>query len=165
MKKTKILMISCCMALCLAGCGTKSPEETGPHVESIPVDESAQTGERTVADEGAQTGESTVADEGTQSDDAISQEQALEAIKNYCLINNPDLEGMVDSDEYTINWDVTTNEAGEIVVLYRSYTAAEIRYYINPDSGETYVTERVPGIIDDEQRTDENFNVKDYLVK
>ncbi len=61
MKKTKILMISCCMAICLAGCGTKSPEETGPHVESIPVDESAQTGERTVADE------------GTQSDDAISQ--------------------------------------------------------------------------------------------
>ena len=72
---------------------------------------------------------------------------------------------MVDSDEYTINWDVTTNEAGEIVVLYRSYTAAEIRYYINPASGETYVTERVPGIIDDEQRTDESFNVKDYLVK
>ena len=144
-------MISCCMALCLAGCGTKSPEETGPHVESIPADESAQTGE------------STVADEGTQSDDAISQEQALEAIKNYCFITNPDLEGMVDSDEYTINWDVTTNEAGEIVVLYRSYTAAEIRYYINPASGETYVTERVPGIIDDEQRTDESFNVKDYL--
>ena len=147
MKKTKILMISCCMAICLAGCGTKSPEETGPHIESIPADESAPV------------------DESAQADDAISQEQALEAIKNYCLINNPDLEGMVDSDEYTINWDATTNEAGEIVVLYRSYTAAEIRYYINPSSGETYVTERVPGIIDDEQRTDESFNVKDYMEK
>ena len=159
MKKTKILMISCCMAICLVGCGTKSPEETGPHIESIPADESVQADESTPADESAP------GDEGAQADDAISQEQALEAIKNYCFITNPDLEGMVDSDEYTINWDVTTNEAGEIVVLYRSYTAAEIRYYINPASGETYVTERVPGIIDDEQRTDESFNVKDYLVK
>ena len=165
MKKTKLLMISCCMALCLAGCGTKSPEETGPHIESIPVDESTTVDESSPADGSVQTDESTPADERVQADDAISQEQALEAIKNYCFITNPDLEGMVDSDEYTINWDVTTNEAGEIVVLYRSYTAAEIRYYINPSSGETYVTERVPGIIDDEQRTDESFNVKDYLVK
>ena len=163
MKKTKILMISCCMALCLAGCGTKSPEETGPHVESIPADESVTVDESSPADGSVQTDGSTPADESVQADDAISQEQALEAIKNYCFITNPDLEGMVDSDEYTINWDVTTNEAGEIVVLYRSYTAAEIRYYINPSSGETYVTERVPGIIDDEQRTDESFNVKDYL--
>ena len=181
MNRTKTLMISCCMALCLAGCATKSPEETGLHIESIPADESAPVDESASADESAQSDESVSADESAQSDesvsadesaqsdesvqsdDAISQEQALEAIKNYCVITNPDLAEMVDSDEYTIYWDVTTNEAGEIVVLYRSYTAAEIRYYINPASGETYVTERVPGIIDEEQRTDESFNVKDYM--
>ena len=104
-------------------------------------------------------------DESAQADDAISQEQALEAIKNYCLINNPDLEGMVDSDEYTINWDVTTNEAGEIVVLYRSYTAAEVRFYIDRVSGETYITEFVQGITEEEQKTGETLNIKGYIFE
>ncbi|MCR5790721.1 MAG: hypothetical protein K6G83_12600 [Lachnospiraceae bacterium] len=93
----------------------------------------------------------------------ITEEQALVAIKEYCFAANPDLEGMEDSDDYTIYWDVSTNENGEIVVLYRSYTGAQIRYYIDPESGETYVTELVPEIIDEEQRTEEGFNVKDFL--
>ena len=174
MNRTKILMISCCMALCLSACGMQSSEDAGLHIEQIPADESSQAGdvsEITSDTSGDTDSKDVIAAEKDSSDseggaaatDAISQEQALEAIKNYCFINNPDLEGMVGSDEYTINWDVTTNEAGEIVVLFRSYTAAEIRYYINPASGETYVTERVPGIIDEEQRTDESFNVKDYM--
>ncbi len=66
---------------------------------------------------------------------------------------------MEQSDKYTISWDVSTNEEKEIVVLYRSYTGAQIRYYIDPVSGKTYVTELVPGIIDEEQRTDESFNI------
>lgn len=96
--------------------------------------------------------------------DALTEDQALEAIKNYCFSNNPNLKNMVDSDEYTIYWSVTTNAANEIVVLYRSYTAAEIRYYIDPISGEAYVTELVPGIIDEEQRTDESLNVRNFLT-
>ena len=96
--------------------------------------------------------------------DALTEEQALEAIKNYCFTKNPDLKNMVDSGEYNIYWNATVNDANEIVVLFKSYTAAQIRYYINPVSGETYVTELVPGIIDEEQRTEESFNVKDYLV-
>ena len=88
----------------------------------------------------------------------ITEEQALAAIKEYCFTNNPGLEGMEDSDEYTSYWDVSTNENGEIVVLYRSYTGAQIRYYIDPESGETYVTELVPGIIDEEQRTEVRFD-------
>ena len=86
----------------------------------------------------------------------------LNAIKNYCFSSNPNLKSMVDSDEYTIYWDVNTNDSNEIVVLYRSYTGALIRYYIDPVSGEAYVTEQVPGIIDEEQRTEEKLNVRDY---
>ena len=94
--------------------------------------------------------------------DAITQKQALEAIQNYCFANDPDLESMMNSGDYTIFFETYTSDAGEIVVLYRSYTAAQIRYYINPSSGDVYVTELVPGIIDDEQKTDESFNIKDY---
>jgi len=103
--------------------------------------------------------------EGPESAEAgiITEEQALEAVRNYCYINNPDLKDMEDSEEYTIYWDVSTNENDEIVVLFRSYTGAQIRYYINPLSGDTYVTESVPGITDEENNTDESFNISDYL--
>ncbi len=100
---------------------------------------------------------------GRTAEGKLSNDQALEAIRNYCIANNPDLEGMSDSDDYTLYWDVSTSDAGETVVLYRSYTGAQIRYYIDPDSGETYVTELVPGIIDEEQKTDESFNAREYL--
>ncbi|MCR5301777.1 MAG: hypothetical protein K6E49_05000 [Lachnospiraceae bacterium] len=93
----------------------------------------------------------------------ITKEQAVEAIKKYCLANNPDLEAISGSDEHTVYWDASLSDSGEIVVLYRSYTGAQIRYYINPETGEAYTTELVPGIIDEEQKTDETLNVNDYL--
>ena len=49
-------------------------------------------------------------------------------------------------------------------MLYRSYTGAQIRYYVDPASGETYVTELVPGMIDEEQENGEKFNARDYLT-
>ena len=58
---------------------------------------------------------------------AISQDQALAAIKKYCFASDPGLEEMINS-------------------------------------GDVYVTELVPGIIDDEQRTDEKSNIKDYMA-
>ncbi|MCR5789785.1 MAG: hypothetical protein K6G83_07845 [Lachnospiraceae bacterium] len=146
MKKKITLMVSCCMAFCMAACGTGGGKEGAPETDADPAAGTAQT--ITITDA-----------------DTITEEQALTAIKNYCHINNPDLADMEDSDEYTIFWDVATNDAGETVVLYRSYTGAEIRYYIDPASGEVYVTELVPGIIDDEQRTEESFNIKDYLTE
>lgn len=94
---------------------------------------------------------------------ALTQEQALASIQNYCYEQNPELEKETDSDDTTVYWDVSTNDAGEIVVLFRSYTGSETRFYIDPVSGDTYSTELVPGIIDEEQRTDESFNTRDYL--
>ena len=100
---------------------------------------------------------------GRTAESKISNDQALEAIKKYCFANNPDLESMSGSDDYSIYWDVSNNDAGETVVLYRSYTGAQISYHIDPDSGKTYVTEFVPGITEEEQRTDEAFNVREYM--
>ena len=94
---------------------------------------------------------------------ALTEEQALASIQNYCYEQNPALEKETDSDDTMVYWDVSTNDAGEIVVLFRSYTGSETRFYIDPVSGDTYSTELVPGIIDEEQRTDESFNTRDYL--
>ena len=93
----------------------------------------------------------------------LTDDQLLSAIRNYCFKNNPDLKDIVDAGEYPTYWEIEPGHDNETVVLFRSYTGAQIRYYINPASGDTYVTEFVPGITDEEQKTDESFNVNDYL--
>ena len=93
----------------------------------------------------------------------LSDDQALQAIKNYCYAGNPSLKEIESAGEYPVNWEITSSSAQEIVVLYAAYTGAQIRYYIDPVTGETYVTEFVPGITAEEERTSESFNVRDYL--
>ena len=97
-----------------------------------------------------------------QNPNKITDDQALIAIKNYCYANIPDLKEMEKSNNYTINWEVVSSDEKEIVVLFRSYTGALVRYYIDVVSGDTYVTEFVEGIMDKEERTGESFNIKDY---
>lgn len=93
----------------------------------------------------------------------LSDEQALAAIRRYCYITDPDLEDIVDAGEYPVYWELASRDEQETVVLFRSYTGAQIRYYIDPVSGETYVTEFVPGITAEEERTEESLNAWDYL--
>ena len=93
----------------------------------------------------------------------ISEEQALAAIKKYCHTCNPDLESIADAGEYPVYWDISSVTDSEIVVLFRSYTGAQIRYYIDSVSGETYITEFVPGITSEEERTGESINAWDYI--
>ena len=97
-----------------------------------------------------------------QGEKRLSDEQALAAITRYCMINNPELEEHVNAGEYRVSWGLVSEDADQIVVLFRSYTGAQIRYYIDPVSGETYVTEYVSGIMTEEQRSEETLNVWDY---
>ena len=152
MKKRLALMLACVIALGLVACGTKTEETSSLQVEEIPA-----------AQESVQTSETTETAEAAETTDKITEEQATQAIHDYCIESFPDLANMEGSDDYTLYWEGSTNENGEIVVLYRAYTGALIRYYVNPETGDTYVTEQVPGIIDDEQRTEETLNVKDYI--
>jgi hypothetical protein len=98
----------------------------------------------------------------SRGDKRVSDEQALAAVRRYCLIGNPDLAGIENAGEYPVYWDIQSSDEQEIVVLFRSYTGAQIRYHIDPVSGEAYVTELVPGVTSGEARTDERLNVWDY---
>ena len=105
-------------------------------------------------------------EEPVQADDAqqvLDNDTAVAAIKNYCHETNPDLQNIEDAGEYPVYWEVESADEKQIVVLFRSYTGAQVRYYIDPASGDTYVTEFVPGITDAEEKTDESFNARDYL--
>ena len=93
----------------------------------------------------------------------LSDEQALSAIRNYCMVQNPELQSYVNSGEYPAYWDISASDEREIVVLYRSYTGAQVRYYIDRGTGNTCSTEFVPGITSEEVRTEESFNVRDYF--
>ena len=166
--KKRIAIVLCCMLMGISACGQNKTEQAAPDTAEDTAkaeqEQTAETDEAIVTDQAENAEEDTVTDQAENNEeDIITEEQALEAIKQYCFINNPELEEMADSDEYTIFWEVITNNAGEIVVLYRSYTGSQNRYYIDPKSGETYVTELVPGIIDEEQKTEESFNVRDYM--
>lgn len=165
-----MLTLAFTLAVCsLTGCGKVGSGSQNGTINN--ADTSALT-TASVSSESASTIVATLADKTEAasvelsggSSDTLTEKQALDAIKNYCFSRNLDLKGMAESGEYNIYWDVSTNEANEIVVLYRTYTATQIRYYIDPVSGETYVTELVPGIIDEEQRTEEKLNVRDYLA-
>lgn len=92
----------------------------------------------------------------------LTDEQALSAVRQYCFSRNPDLEDIVNAGEYPVYWEISSSDEQQITVLFRSYTGAQIRYYTDRLTGETYVTEFVPGITSEEQRTDESFNIRDY---
>lgn len=92
----------------------------------------------------------------------LSDEQALTAVTNYCKTANGELQSAIDAGQ-NVYWDVTESSDARIVVTFRSYTGAFNYFYVDRVSGETAVSERVPGIIDDEQLTPERLNVWAYL--
>ncbi len=93
----------------------------------------------------------------------VEDELALSIIQNYCLTQNPDLQGIVDAGEYPVSWEIESSDGQQVVILFRSYTGALVRYYIDRATGDTYVTEFVPGITAEEQRTGESFKLWDQV--
>ena len=141
----------------LSGCGRKNevPETSGaasgdaPVLEALPKEpEAPEVPEEPLSPE---------------AEGGLTEEQALTAIRNYCVSVNPDLEDIVNAGEYPAYWEISSADDQQIVVLYRSYTGALVRYYIDRLTGETRVTEFVPGITEEEQPTEESFNVNLYL--
>ena len=144
-KKICILLMLCTV---LAGCTEKTDEAVKTEINKEPAVQTEVIDETPAAD---------------TENVLISDDQAITAIKNYCHISNPDLENIEKEGEYPVYWEVQSSDENEIVVLFRSYTGAQIRYYIDPVSGDTYVTEFVPGITSEEEKTDEELNVRDYM--
>ncbi len=149
MTKHITIMMIIVAALAVTGCGKASAELSEPN-EGVEV-----IGEETpvMAEEPAAEGE-----KGKR----LTDDQAVSAIRDHCRLENPELEG-IEEDGYQVSWSVESSNEKEIVVLFRSYTGAEVRYHIDPVSGETYVTEFVQGITPEEETTGESFNVWDEI--
>ena len=87
MKRKIALIIACCMALGLVGCNSESSAEnstgSGLQVEAIPTETPQEP-------QAAETADAT---------DLITEQQAAEAIRNYCISENPELAEMVESED------------------------------------------------------------------
>ena len=130
--------------------------------EITEITEAAKVTEATENSETTETSEATISDDGKSG--LLTEEEALTAIKKYCYSKMPDLKEMEESGEYTIYWETESTDT-QIIVLFRSYTGAIVRYYIDPNSGDTYVTEFVQGVTDEEQPSDETLNIWDYVER
>lgn len=101
MKRTSIIILMTAVILAAAGCGLNDASETeiiggadGPTAIFI----SNEVGKGSVADD---------------PDGPITEEQALSAIKNYCHINNPDLSDIEKEGEYTVYWEIESEDDDE----------------------------------------------------
>ncbi len=173
MRNLKKLFIILTVVMVFAGCGKQSANElelkpdvfdegdVAPDDSIVGADEDSSK-EESVSD--ATVEDETATDEtATTGEGKISEDDALAAIQNYCYATIPDLKEDVEAGLYNVSWEVTSCDDSQVVVLYHSYTAAEVRYYIDRATGETYSTEFVEGITPEEERTDVSFNVKDYI--
>lgn len=145
------------------GAAAAAPAAEAPAAEAAPAAEEAAAAVEAPAAEAPAAEAWEPAEEAPAANGRLTDAQAKDAIRHYCILENPDLENYINEGEYPVYWEVTESNGEQIVVLFRSYTGALTRYYIDPYSGDTYVTEQVPGIIEDEQASGETLNVYDYL--
>lgn len=174
---TTCVLVLSMLATMACGCSGKSEDEE--IVDESIVTEAEATEEETTATEAtsaaaeettATTAEATTAATTAAASEAtteatsvtfgdITDEMALDGIHNRCILENPD-----NLDLGADHWIVESSSDSEVVVLFIAYTGAEIRYYIDRATGNTHVTEFVEGIHEEEQPSDESFNVKDYIT-
>lgn len=169
------VMLILALGLASAAC---SEDDTKPTAEETTASETVETTteatteatEETASETTAEITEETVTEvtidvevNVSSPDYQVTDDMILNAVKNYCYDQNPDLEDIVNEGEYTVYWEVESNDAREAVVLYRSYTGSHSRFYIDTQTWDFYVTEFLPGVTD-EERTGEEANLGDYLT-
>ena len=157
MKKNVLITMSLLTVLGIAGCSSNNTAAVVIPEDSEIVSEDIAT------DEGNQDPLPAEEDDGSDAPDVITDEEALDAVRSFVASTNPEIVAMEYSDDYTVVFEVESSTGEEVVVLFRSYTASQTRFYIDRHTGETKVTERVPGIIDEETPTGETFNIKNYM--
>jgi len=144
MKKMNLLMILLAFTLMLTGCGTDK-DYSKDYSDEIDLKSNMVTSPP----------ENTV--------EKITDEEAVLGVEQYCYEAFPDLKEGLDAGTYSVSWSVETSENEKAVVLFYSYTGSELRFYIDRASGETYVTEYMPGLSSAEEDTGVTFDIKDYI--
>ncbi len=155
-KKIYYALICALMIFSATGCGNNANGDSSANTEKIVLEQKEDR-------EDLNASEEVVSEKQDEEMELMTDDQAGEAIRNYSFIENPDLKSIIEEEEYPTYWIIDSSDENTIVVLYRSYTGVQKRFYIERSTGDTYSTEYVPGITDEEEQTDEHFNAKDYM--
>lgn len=164
--------------LTVTGCGAKTAV-TVPEAESIKMvqsetiqpeaalNETESEEDKQTEPESAPVSSEEVAEAESESEIVVmvplDTDKMIKAAKKYYYGQYPDMEEMEKSGEYNMYWEVESQSEKEVVLLFRSYTGAEVRFHVDYYSGETYITEFVSGITENEEKTGETFDIDDYL--
>ncbi len=161
MKKNVLISMSLLMVLSIAACGKAN--DTNNNIETPEITAEPLVDAAADAEDEYQDPLPAEEDDGEDAPEVVTDEQALEAVKNFVLSSNHGVTPEANGEEVTEYYEVESSTGEEIVVLYRSYTASQTRFYIERATGHTEVTELVPGIIDEETSTGESFNIWNYI--
>ncbi len=158
MKKNILISMSLLMVIGITACGNANVSDNNVEIPEITAEPINGQDDADI-DSDYEDPLPAIEDDGSDSPDVITDEEALDAVINFMSSTQPEV---ISNDDYTEYLIVESSTPEQIVVLYRSYTASQTRFYIDRATGETKVTELVPGIIDEETETGEAFNIKDY---
>ncbi|MBP5554077.1 MAG: hypothetical protein J6X94_04305 [Lachnospiraceae bacterium] len=159
MKKNILISMSLLMVIGITACGNANVNVSDNNIE-IPEITAEPITDRDDADSDYEDPLPAIEDDGLDAPDVVTDEEALDAVISFMSSTQPEV---ISNDDYTEYFIVESSTPEQIVVLYRSYTASQTRFYIDRATGETKVTELVPGIIDEETETGEEFNIKNYI--
>ena len=159
MKKSILISMSLLMVIGITACGNANVNVSDNNIE-IPEITAEPITDRDDADSDYEDPLPAIEDDGLDAPDVVTDEEALDAVISFMSSTQPEV---ISNDDYTEYFIVESSTPEQIVVLYRSYTASQTRFYIDRATGETKVTELVPGIIDEETETGEEFNIKNYI--
>ena len=158
--KKQIVTLSLMLAITLTACGNAN-DNTAAIPEGMALDiEELTTGIETVADEDSVID---VNNSDEEENGNLTREQALAAVKNYCYSVQPNIEKLDKSDKYDVYFEVESYSDDEIVVLFTANTGEEVRFYVDPVSGDANITAFIPGVSTQEEPSDEIIHLKNYL--
>lgn len=158
--KKQIVTLSLMLAITLTACGNAN-DNTAAIPEGMALDiEELTTGIETVADEDSVID---VNNSDEEENGNLTREQALAAVKNYCYSVQPNIEKLDKSDKYDVYFEVESYSDDEIVVLFTANTGEEVRFYVDPVSGDANITAFIPGVSTQEEPSDEIIHLKKYL--
>lgn len=160
MKKNLLICMSLLMVIGITACGKENNADNN-EISEVTFESLNELGDD--ANDEYQDPLPAEEDDGLDAPDLVTDEQALDAVKNFISSSQPEAVIDLSEGEYTEYFTVESSTPEEIVVLYRSYTASQTRFYVERATGDTRVTELVPGIIDEETETGETFNIKYFM--
>lgn len=94
----------------------------------------------------------------------LTDEEAMTGFTNYLYFKVKNLQMILDEGKLPCTWGIASSSKDEIMIMFKSHTGVLLRYYVNRNSGKTYVTQYSIQT-NSYYRTKETLNVREYIDK